>query len=142
MRIVLARAGMWVAMSGYNRDGGTRGRANRNCTLVRREIRIYERCWSRGRTIFWDRLEPTAIYDGGDSNWRNEAGRMGRNERGSQWRESWRSCCIDCGSVEKFTNRCATSQKSRCRPRHSFDPRTATPSPMVQKPEPPLDIAC
>src|SRR6266849_9915386 len=64
MRIVLARAGMWVAMSGYNQDGGTRGRANRNCTLVRREIRIYERCWSRGRTIFWDRLEPTAGYWG------------------------------------------------------------------------------
>ena len=26
---------MWVAMSGYNRDGGTRGRASRNCTLVK-----------------------------------------------------------------------------------------------------------
>src|ERR1019366_5210379 len=49
MRIVLARAGMWVAMSGYNRDGGTRGRASRNCTLVRRGIRIYEPCWCRGR---------------------------------------------------------------------------------------------
>src|SRR6202453_4930706 len=38
MRIVLARAGMWAAMSGCNRDGGTRGRASRNGTLVRREI--------------------------------------------------------------------------------------------------------
>src|SRR5260370_40533796 len=123
MRIVLARAGMWVVMSGYNRDGGTRGRANRNCTLVRREIRIYERCWSRGRTIFWDRLGPTAIYDGGDSNWRREGERMGRNERRSRWRESWRGCCIGWGAVEKLTKPRATSEETRWLPVASFGPK-------------------
>jgi hypothetical protein len=35
-----ARAGTWAAMSGYNRDTETPGRANRRCTSARREIPI------------------------------------------------------------------------------------------------------
>src|ERR1700734_3866158 len=79
MRIGLARVGMRAVMSGYNRDGGTRGRANRSCTLVRREIHIYEHCWCKVRTIFWDVSERTAICDGGA-----EAGR----ERGKEWEKT------------------------------------------------------
>src|SRR3984957_2791972 len=100
MRIVLARAGMWAAMSGYNRDGETRGRANRNCTLVRREIGIYERYWSRGHTIFWDRLEPTALRrwglklaERGGKKWEEASGDRGGAQAGraaasvvGQWR--------------------------------------------------------
>src|SRR5271155_4552275 len=56
MRSVFARAATWAAMSGCSQGGGTRGRANRSCTSARKAIRIYERCWCRVRTTFWDRL--------------------------------------------------------------------------------------
>src|SRR3989442_11568689 len=44
---------MWAAMWGYNRDGGTPDKVSRSCTSARKEIRIYEPCWCRGRTTFW-----------------------------------------------------------------------------------------
>ena len=50
-----------------------------------------------------------AIETGMHSPW------VSRNERSSQWRGSWRGCCITCGSAEKCTNRCTTATRERCR---------------------------
>jgi len=50
---------------GCSQDGETRGRVSRSCTSARKAIRIYERCWCRERTTFWDRLERTAICGAG-----------------------------------------------------------------------------
>jgi len=65
IHVVFAKAAMWAAMWDYNRGGATRGRASRSCTSARKAIPIFERCWCRAHTIFWDRLERTAICDAG-----------------------------------------------------------------------------
>jgi len=50
IQVVFARVVTSVVIWGYDRGGGTRGRASRNCTSARRETRIYERCWCKART--------------------------------------------------------------------------------------------
>jgi len=54
-------ASLWAAMWDCSQDGGTRGRASRSRSSARKAIRLYERCWCRGRTTFWGHLERTAI---------------------------------------------------------------------------------
>ena len=34
---------------------------NHRCTSAKKGTSIYERCWCKGRTTFWDLLEKTAI---------------------------------------------------------------------------------
>jgi hypothetical protein len=38
-------------------------------------------------------------------------GKTRRSGRSLRWRESWRSCCIGCGSAERCTNHCETIAK-------------------------------
>ena len=41
------------------------GQSEPQLHIARRETRIYGRCWCKARTIFWGRLEPTAICGAG-----------------------------------------------------------------------------
>ena len=61
-----ARAATWAAISGCNREDGTRGKGSRRCTSARKGIPICERCWFKERSTFWDRLGRTAICAAGD----------------------------------------------------------------------------
>jgi hypothetical protein len=47
----------------------------------RRETNIYERCWYRGHTTFWDHLEKIVICGAGGRSSRREEERTPRNER-------------------------------------------------------------
>src|SRR5262245_16440398 len=46
---------------GCNPGEGTLATASHSCTSAKKATSIYGRCWCRGRTTFWDRLERTAI---------------------------------------------------------------------------------
>jgi len=63
---------------------GTLARVNHRCASAMKGTSIYEHCWCRGRTTFWDLLEKIVICGAGGRNSRREEERTPRNE---QW---WR----------------------------------------------------
>jgi len=61
--------------------GGTPATASHRCTSANKGTSIYERCWCRERTIFWDPLGKIVIYGAGDGSSPSEEEKTPRNER-------------------------------------------------------------
>src|ERR1019366_4058435 len=96
-RCVLPGVVMWARIWDLCPSRKTPETASRNWASARLETECCASCWWEARTIFWDRLVQTPIYDDSGCGCASAAERTPRNVRPSQWHENWPFCCIDSG---------------------------------------------